>query len=887
MPAHASTADSTAAAPPPAWAGNPAADTPMMQQYLALKAQVPDALLLYRMGDFYECFFDDAVAIAEALELTLTSRNKNDPVPIPMAGVPHHALEVYLQRLVDTGVKVAIAEQMEDPVEARKRGVKLVARDLVRVVTPGVPWSPDSLEARERCWLVGLSRAGGRGEGSRYGVALLDVSTGDLRVTEPADLDGVRRVLVQHAPRELVLHPDLDLDPAFLPELSGVSITERDAASFDADTGRLRLHELLRVSDLLGFGAGGLSPALGAAGALIAYVRDTARVDLAHVTRLVVFGTEGRMVLDPATQRNLELFRPMVGTGRKGTLLNLLDETATAMGGRLLREWLGAPLLDPADIHRRLDAVERLQDGALRRGLRQRLRLVADLERLGSKVAQGTANARDLVALRGSLDTLPGLAETLADLPELAQGRPADLVADVAQDIAHWLVDEPPAPLTEGGLLRRGVHPELDEVVTLAREGKGAISRMEARLREETGITSLKVKHNKVFGYFIEVTQANLYKVPGTWHRKQTLANAERYITPELKEFEDKVLGADERRKQLEYELFCQLRARVAVHVGRLQIAAGAVAWLDVVAALAEVAALQRYCRPVVDDSDVLDIADGRHPVVEVMATDEAFVPNDLLLDDDRRLAILTGPNMAGKSTVMRQAALVVLLAQIGSFVPASRARVGVCDRVFVRVGASDDLAHGRSTFMVEMSETALILNQATRHSLVLLDEIGRGTSTYDGLSIAWAVAEAMHDRIGCRTIFATHYHELVALSEDRDKVVNLHVEISEWGDRIIFLRRLAEGGASKSYGIQCARLAGMPLGVIDRARELLTELERRPRHGPPNRQLDLFQAPAPPAPATPSPLQRVLDDVDPDTLTPRAALDLVYRLKALAVEGP
>ncbi len=876
-----------------------AADTPMMRQYLRLKAQVPDALLLYRMGDFYETFFGDAVRAAEILELTLTSRNKQDPEPIPMAGLPHHALEPYLERLVEAGVKVAIAEQTEDPAEARRRGVKLVSRDLVRVVTPGVPWSPDSVDARERCWLVGLSAGQGRaGESSPLGLALLDVSTGELRITEPPDLDALIRQLSQHAPREAVVHPDLADDPTLALALAGISTTTAEAASFDVDTGRLRLQELLAVADLRGFGAGGLGPAIGAAGALVAYVRDTARVDLAHVTRLQVFGSGGHMLLDPATRRNLELLRPLHGGGRKGSLLGLVDQTRTAMGGRLLREWLGAPLLDPAAIDRRLDAVERLLDETLRRGLREQLRLVADLERLGSKVALGTANARDLVALRGSLEALPGLAAAIAAHPQLAAGVPEDTVDDVAADIAAWLVDEPPASLTEGGLLRRGMHEELDEVVLLAREGKGAIARMEARLREETGISSLKVKHNKVFGYFIEVTQANLDRVPERWHRKQTLANAERYITPELKEFEDKVLGADERRRQLEYELFTQLRTRVAAHVSRLQAAAAAVAWLDAIGSLAELAAQQRYCRPVIEEGAVLDIVEGRHPVVESMVMDEPFVPNDLQLDEDRSLAILTGPNMAGKSTVMRQAALIALMAQVGSFVPATRARVGICDRIFVRVGASDDLAHGRSTFMVEMSETALILNQATHRSLVLLDEIGRGTSTYDGLAIAWAVAEAMHDRIGCRTIFATHYHELVALADERPRVRNLHVEVSEWGERIIFLRRLAEGGASKSYGIQCARLAGMPSAVIERSRELLAELERRPRHGPPTRQLDMFHrdddaaataqnaTPAPPPSQAPAPLLQALAGADPDALTPRDALDLVYKLKALAAQA-
>jgi len=559
------------------------------------------------------------------------------------------------------------------------------------------------------------------------------------------------------------------------------------------------------------------------------------------------------------------------------------------MGGRLLRDWLSAPLVDVDAINARLDAVETLLDPTLRRGVRERLRLVADLERLGGKVSQATANARDLVALQGSIQALPSLNVLIEPHPALEPGRSPDLCEELAADIARWIVQEPPTALTEGGILRRGVHEELDQVVALAREGKGAIARMEARERERTGISSLKIKHNRVFGYFLEVTHANRERVPDDWMRKQTLANAERFITAELKDFEEKVLGADERRKSLEYALFVELRNRVAAQVARLQAIARRIAWLDVVASLSDVAATNRFCRPVIDNSQRLELVAARHPVVEAMPMDEAFVPNDMMMDEDRRLIILTGPNMAGKSTVMRQVALAVLMAQVGSFVAAAQAHIGLCDRIFVRVGASDDLAHGRSTFMVEMSETAFILNQATARSLVLLDEIGRGTSTYDGLSIAWAVAEAMHDRVRARTIFATHYHELVSLAEERPHVHNCHIAVSEWGERIIFLRRLEDGGASQSYGIQCARLAGMPRPVVDRARELLTELERRPRHGPPTRQLDLFGAAAgkpgtAPAPVlTPSPVDATLASIDPDTLTPRAALELLYQLKSLS----
>ena len=861
-----------------------AADTPMMRQYLELKAQVPDAILLYRMGDFYELFLDDARVGAEIMELTLTSRNKNDPDPVPMCGVPHHALEGYLGKLLEAGKKVAIAEQTEDPAVARKLGRTVVKRELVRVVSPGLPLDADGLEAREPCYLAAASGTG------PVGVAFLDISTGDLRVTELPDIEAAGAELARLEARELLLDPDVA--EALPPGLARLPRTVAEPAWFDVAAARQTLCQALGVADLSGFGAEGLGPGLGAAGALVSYARDTAKVDLHHLRALRPYSVGGHMVLDEATRRNLEITRPLRGSGRKGTLLGLLDRSATPMGGRLLRDWLGFPLVEVAGIQRRLDAVEALLDGALRQGTRDRLKAVADLERLAGKTAQGTANARDLVALAGSLDALPEVVALLDGVPALSQELPRDLLTDVAKDIEHWLIDEPPIGITEGGLMRRGVHEWLDQLTDMAREGKGAIAKMETRERERTGINSLKIKHNRVFGYFIEITQANLDRVPADWFRKQTLANCERFITPELKEFEENVLGADDKRRALEYELFCELRTRVAAHVGRLQALARAVAWLDAVGALAEVAVFQRYVRPVVDNSGDLEIIGGRHPVVESMGLDERFVPNDIVLDADQRLVILTGPNMAGKSTVMRQAAIIALMAQIGSFVPAERARVGLCDRVVVRVGASDDLAHGRSTFMVEMAETALILNQATSRSLILLDEIGRGTSTYDGLAIAWAVAEDAHDRLRARTIFATHYHELISLGHELPRAVNRHIAVSDLGEQIVFLRALREGGASKSYGIQCARLAGLPGHVIERARALLTDLERKPRATAPTRQLSLFGGPpgppaAPPPDPTPrpDPVRDALAALDPDALSPRDAPAALARLRALLGE--
>lgn len=853
-----------------------ATETPMMRQYLGLKAQVPDAILLYRMGDFYELFFDDAREAAELLELTLTSRNKKDADPIPMAGVPHHALDGYLRRLVDAGRRVAIAEQKGS---APPAGSKLMAREIVRVVTPGIPWDADGLQPRESCYLGGLVQ-GKNG----VGMAFLDATTGDLRITRVDSLRAAGAELERMEPRELVLPAELSAADAL--HVGAVPVTVVDGAWFDEDAAVTAICEQLGVQDLLGFGAADIPEAVAAAGALLTYARQTARIGLQHVRSLRPYAVGGHMVLDEATRRNLEILRPMRGTGRKGTLLHLMDRTGTPMGGRLLREWLARPLLELSAIQERHDAVEALLDSRLREGLREGLREVADLERLSAKVAQSTANARDLVALGRSLATCPSLLQPLVDAPALNPRVPRDLLPEVAEDVVRWLRDEPPASMTEGGLIRPGVHAELDELTMLAREGKGAIARMEARERERTGISSLKIKHNRVFGYFLEVTQSNLDKVPQEWIRKQTLASCERYITAELKEFEEKVLGADERRKQLEYALVVQLRERVAQHVERLQNLARALAWLDVVHAFAAVAADRRYTRPRVVPGRVFHLDAARHPVVESMDLEQPFVPNDLHLDEDGHLVILTGPNMSGKSTVMRQVALAALMAQCGAFVAAEQAEIGVCDRIFVRVGASDELARGRSTFMVEMSETAHILNHATAQSLVLLDEIGRGTSTYDGLAIAWAVAEAMHDRVGARTLFATHYHELVALDEDRDGVRNLHVAVSEWQDRIVFLHTLRQGGASKSYGIQCARLAGMPTTVVERARALLSELEKRPRYGPPTRQLSLF-APAAPAPdpqdTSLRQLRDALRDADPDGLSPREAHALLYELAARA----
>lgn len=851
-------------------------DTPMFRQYLSLREQVPDAILFFRMGDFYELFFDDAKVASEILELTLTSRNKGAPDPIPMAGVPHHAARGYIQTLVERGHKVAIADQVEDP----KLAKGLVKRDIVRVVSPGVALDPESGAPREACWLVGVL------DQPAWGLALLDVTTGDLRVTEPSTKAQVLEELGRIAPREAVMPESLNEDTELAEALRGVHLNPVHDSRFDVGAARQELSRRLSVRDLSGFGAQDMGPSLAAAVAVLDYASSNLRGELPHLRHLRPYSVSGFMVLDAATRRNLELFRPLMGTGKGGTLLGLLDRSATAMGGRMLREWLSYPLLDRARIEARLDAVEQLmQDRGAHEALVSALKEVSDIERLSSKLAQRSANARDLVRLGRSLRALPQVQAAIDGKGALQHLIPPDPAADIADRITQSLVDDPPIALTEGGLYKGGVDAELDELIHLAREGKSIIAAMEARERKSTGVGSLKVRYNKVFGYFIEVSKANLHRVPEHYLRKQTLTNAERYITPELKELEEKVLGADERRKGLEHARFVALREELSAAVPRLQSIARCVAELDVFGALAEVAGQGGYTRPQIDASRSLKIEAGRHPVVERMSLDEAFVPNDLRLEPSgRQILLVTGPNMSGKSTIMRQTALIALMAQIGSFVPADRAQIGICDRIFTRVGASDDLATGRSTFMVEMSETANILHHATERSLVLLDEIGRGTSTYDGLAIAWAVAEALHDRVGARTLFATHYHELLELAQTRPNVHNVSVAVSEWGGRIIFLRRLREGGTSRSYGIQCARLAGMPQPVVERAKTLLVELEKH-QSANPGPQLALFGTPKT-APAAPQPkadpVGEAIAALDPDQLSPREALDALYRLKEL-----
>jgi DNA mismatch repair protein MutS len=799
-------------------------DTPLMRQYLEVKDRYPDTIVFFRLGDFYEMFFDDAVVVARTLDLTLTTRDKGKENPVPMCGVPHHAAKHYLAKLVERGFKVAICDQVEDPKVARG----IVRREVVRVVTPGVVLDEEQLDPKAAHYLCAAIAAN---DGERVGIAYLDVTTGEFAATEIERAELVDE-LARIAPREVLV---AGVDPARLRVRVPAAYVELPGGSGSGtgDPGAVRAV----IEEALG-GArvdAELTPlALAAAAATVTYARETQPRGALPLTRLTPYRAAEHLILDEATRANLELFQTIQGGKRVGSLLAILDETRTSMGGRLLRRWLAAPLVDVAAIRRRLDAVEWLvEKAALRAELRGELAEIYDLERLAGRATLGVATPRDLVALARSLERLPRVRALLhaggAELahPELLE-LGEDLADDVARTIRRQLADDPPVAWRDGGFVRRGYSPELDELMDLSAGGRNKILEIEARERERTGIASLKVRYNRVFGYYIEITRANLDRIPPDYVRKQTLANAERFVTPELADYEARILGADERRVALELEAFERLRVEIAGAAARLLRLGELTARLDALAALAEVAHTSDWSRPDVDDSLALTLEDARHPVVEKLAAAGKFVPNDLALDPaDAQLVIITGPNMAGKSTVMRQAALITILAQVGSFVPARRARVGIADRVFTRVGASDNLARGDSTFMVEMRETAHILSHATRRSLVVLDEIGRGTSTYDGMAIAWAVAEHLHDRVGCKTLFATHYHELTALERARPRVRNFSTAVREWKDDVIFLHKLQPGGASRSYGIQVARLAGLEKSVIARAREIVTAFER------------------------------------------------------------
>ncbi len=858
--------------PPP----SAAADTPLMQQYREIKARHPDAVLFFRMGDFYEMFYDDAELAARELGLTLTSRNNGGAADVPLAGVPVKAASEYLRRLVERGHRVAICEQVEDPRAAQG----IVRREVVETVTPGAALDESLLDGAQNNFLVAVE------PGDRIGLAALDVSTGEflLETVEPEDFDAALQRL---GPREIVVPRG-----ATMPLPQGVLRSEREPWEFDPTTAEEQITRRFGLANLDGLGIEpGDRPALAAAAALLRYALELRPGGLPQLARPALVRPAATMPLDEMTRRNLELTEPMRPGAEPATLLKVLDRTATPMGARLLRRWLLGPLRQRQAVEARHDAVDVLvQDARGRQRLRDALEGMRDLERLASKAAARRASPRDLGALRDALVRLPDVRAALDGLAtrERSQrleqaARELDLLSDLALELSRVLVDRPPAALGEGDAVRPGADPALDEARELRDGGKRFIAGLQARERARTGIPSLKVGYNKVFGYYLEITKAHQHAVPPEYERRQTLTGAERYVTPELKEYEARVLGAEERVLERERELLDQLCGGVEARIGRLQHTARWLAELDVLAALADVAVRERYVRPVMTDGFALDLKGCRHPVVERMMPRGRFIPNDVRLDEAARIILLTGPNMAGKSTVLRQVGLAVIMAQMGSFVPAEAATMAVVDRVFTRVGASDNLGRGQSTFMVEMAETSAIVHGATERSLVLLDEIGRGTSTYDGVAIAWAVTEYLHDRIGCKTIFATHYHELTQLTERLHHVRNYNVAVREVGDEVVFVHQLRPGASDRSYGIHVARLAGLPQAVIARAREILSLLESGhhvaglpvPR-APDARQLTLFEE---------HPVLADLRSLDPNILTPIEALARLAELKRRAEE--
>ncbi|MGA2955343.1 MAG: DNA mismatch repair protein MutS [Thermodesulfobacteriota bacterium] len=857
--------------------------TPMIKQYLEVKEKCPDAILFYRMGDFYEMFFEDAKIASEILDIALTSRDKSKEDSVPLCGVPYHAASGYIQKLVDRGFKVAICEQMEDASQAKG----LVRREVIRIVTPGMVLEDDFLKPKANNFLMAISL----GE-ERFGLATLDASTGDFLAAEVNTVQSLLDEVMRIEPKEIILpEPAKGQAPIrhLMKTFPGALYSPLPPDVFDGDRSQERLKTFgLSLPE-------GKLQAEKAVGAILFYVQETQKTQPGHLSRLQFYQIHDYLVLDETTRRNLELFENLQTRTRRGSLLDILDETVTSMGGRMLKRWLSSPLMDLAKIQDRLDKVAELKERDLqRKRLREPLREVKDVERLSARISLGIANARDLVALRASLDLLPEVKSLLSPLEYPGFKRyleELDELPEIKDLLERAIEDNPPATLKEGGLIKKGFDAALDRFRNVSKEGKTWIADLETKERMRTGISSLKVRFNRVFGYYIEVTKANLSAVPSHYMRKQTLSNAERFITQELQEYETQVLQAEEQTEALEYQLFLQVLKEVAAQVPRIQGIAQALAEIDVLSSLAEVAERYGYFRPQLNEGDTLLISEGRHPVLERIALEERFVPNDILLnEEDRQILIITGPNMAGKSTIMRQVALTVILAQIGSFVPAKEATLSLVDRIFTRVGATDDLSRGRSTFMVEMEEVAHILRNITPRSLILLDEIGRGTSTFDGLSIAWAVTEYLHD--GCpfrpKTLFATHYHELTELALTKPRAKNFHVAVKEWNDRVIFLRKLVEGGTSRSYGIQVARLAGLPEGVIDRAKEVLNNLEqgefteggvpklaisRKKRPAWDSHQRTLFQTP-------PDPLREALRKVDPNRLTPLEALTILSEMK-------
>ncbi len=872
--------------------------TPMMTQYLETKKQYPDCILFYRLGDFYEMFFEDALTASKALEITLTGKDCGLEERAPMCGVPFHAVDTYLNRLVQKGFKVAIAEQMEDPKQAKG----LVRREVIRVVTPGTITSDQALDETKNNYLMGLVYLG-----ECYGIAAADISTGDFFVTEVKAERDLSDEIHKFSPSEIICNEAFYMSGVDIEELKerfGVSVSALDSHFFGDETCRKILKEHYRVGSLAGLGLDDFDAGVIAAGCVMQYLYETQKSTLEHLTTITPYQVGQFMVIDTSTRRNLELVETLREKQKRGSLLWVLDKTKTAMGARLLRSYIEQPLIHREEIYARQEAVQELNMNYIsREEIREYLHPVYDLERLIGRISYKTANPRDLLAFKNSLAMIPYIKDLLNEFSSALLSQfeeDLDPLEDLKTLIEEAIIDEPPISIRDGGILKDGFHEEADKLRHAKTEGKTWLAELEAREKEKTGIKTLKVKFNKVFGYYFEVSNSFKNQVPDYFIRKQTLVNGERYTTDELKDLEDIIMGAEEKLVSLEYELFCQFRDKIAAEVLRIQKTAKALAGIDVFASLSSVATRHNYVKPQINEKGMIQIKNGRHPVVEQMMRDDLFVANDTHLDNGKnRISIITGPNMAGKSTYMRQVALIVLMAQIGSFVPADEANIGICDRIFTRVGASDDLASGQSTFMVEMTEVANILRNATRNSLLVLDEIGRGTSTFDGLSIAWAVVEhvASTKLLGAKTLFATHYHELTELEGTINGVNNYCIAVKEQGDDIVFLRRIIKGGADKSYGIQVAKLAGVPDSVIARAKEIAEELSGADITVR-AREIAQSGAPAPQRKAVPKPdevdlqqmslfdtvkdddIVRELGELELSQMTPIDALNTLYRLQ-------
>lgn len=870
--------------------------TPMMQQYLETKKDYQDCILMYRLGDFYEMFYDDALLASKELEITLTGKSCGQEERAPMCGVPHHALDGYLSKLVSNGHKVAICEQMEDP----KLAKGIVKREVVRIVTPGTNLNLQAIEESRNNYLICIVYFPGK-----TGISVADVTTGDYYLTEVEDIRRLQDEIIKYAPSEIVCNEQFLVSGYEIDDLKnrlGITVYSLQSHYFDEDNCRKILMKHFHVNTLSGLGIEDFPTGLIAAGALLQYLYETQKTSLAHFTHLYPYLTNKYMLLDSSTRRNLELTETLREKQKKGSLLGVLDRTKTAMGGRLLRKYIEQPLIDKDKMERRLDAVEELSKKSVDRDeLREYLNTIYDLERLLSKVSYKTSNPRDLIAFRNSLAMLPSIKTVLNDF-EAALLQEINDHMDSLEDVYHLIddsiIEEPPISIRDGGMIKEGFSDTIDSLRSAKTDGKNWLAELEEADRERTGIKNLRIKYNKVFGYYFEVTNSYKDLVPEDYIRKQTLANAERYTTPRLKELEDSILNAEDKLSSLEYDLFCEIREAIAAEMERIQRTARAIAKLDVFASMSYVAERNQYIRPSLNEKGIIDIKGGRHPVVEKMIEHDMFIENDTYLDNRKHcIAVITGPNMAGKSTYMRQTALIVLLAQIGAFVPARKADIGIVDRIFTRVGASDDLSSGQSTFMVEMNEVANILRNATVNSLLVLDEIGRGTSTFDGLSIAWAVIEHISNRkiLGAKTLFATHYHELTELEDKMDNVNNYCIAVKEKGDDIVFLRKIVKGGADKSYGIQVAKLAGVPDMVIDRAKEIVEQLSdndiiekvqnievniKSEKHKPVKydevdlEQMSLFDT------VKDEDIIKELQEIDVGHLTPVDALNTLYRLQ-------